>query len=64
MNIPDMISAVCAKISESGNTVEAMSSKSKKDYAYSMLDAANDVTDAAVDAINAIDGVIRVRVIK
>ena len=64
MNIPDMISAVCAKISESGNTVEAMSSKSKKDYAYSMLDAANDVTDAAVDAIKAIDGVIRVRVIK
>ena len=63
-NIPDMISAVCAKISESGNTVEAMSSKSKKDYAYSMLDAANDVTDAAVDAIKAIDGVIRVRVIK
>ena len=63
-NIPDMIGAVCAKISESGNTVEAMSSKSKKDYAYSMLDAANDVTDAAVDAIKAIDGVIRVRVIK
>ena len=39
-------------------------SKSRKDYAYTILDVASDVTDAAADKIAAIDGVIRVRVIK
>ena len=63
-NIPNMISSVCAKISESGNNIEAMANQSKKDYSYMILDVANDVTDATVDAIKAIDGVIRVRVIK
>jgi len=63
-NIPNMISSVCAKISESGNNIEAMANQSKKDYSYMILDVANDVSDATVDAIKAIDGVIRVRVIK
>jgi D-3-phosphoglycerate dehydrogenase len=63
-NIPNMISSVCAKISESGNNIEAMANQSKKDYSYMILDVAADVADATVDAIKAIDGVIRVRVIK
>ena len=63
-NIPNMISSVCAKISESGNNIEAMANQSKKDYSYMILDVANDVSDATVDAIKAIDGIIRVRVIK
>lgn len=63
-NIPNMISSISAKLSESGNNIEAMANQSRKDYSYSMLDTANDVTDAAVEAIKAIDGVIRVRVIK
>lgn len=63
-NIPNMISSVCAKISESGNNIEAMANQSKKEYSYMILDVANDVADATVDAIKAIDGVIRVRVIK
>ncbi len=63
-NIPNMISSISAKLSESGNNIEAMANQSRKDYSYSMLDTANDVTDAAVEAIKAIDGVIRFRVIK
>ena len=41
-----------------------MDSKSKKDYAYTILDVANDVDESAKAKIAAIDGVIRVRVIK
>lgn len=62
-NDADIISAVSAKLSESGNNIEGMASKSKKDYAYSILDTANAVDAAAVEAIKAVDGVIRVRVI-
>ena len=62
-NIPNMISSVCAKLSEAGNNIGAMASQSRKDYSYSILDVANAVSDDAVNAIKAIDGVIRVRVI-
>ena len=62
-NIPNMISSICAKLSETGNNIEAMANQSRKDYSYSILDTANAVSDDAVAAINAIDGVIRVRVI-
>ena len=62
-NIPNMISSVCAKLSETGNNIEAMANQSKKDYSYSILDVANPVSDDAAAAIKAIDGVIRVRVL-
>ena len=63
-NVPSILTTVTAALSETGNNIESMDSKSKKDYAYTILDAASDVTDAAVEKIAAIDGVIRVRVIK
>ncbi len=62
-NIPNMISSISAKLSESGNNIEAMANQSKKDYSYSILDTADAVTETAVKAIESIDGVIRVRVI-
>ena len=54
------VDAVCAKLSETAKVV-AMVSGSKKDYFYSIFDVAED-TDA--EAVKAVDGVIRVRVIK
>ena len=54
------VDAVCAKLSETAKVV-AMASGSKKDYFYSIFDVAED-TDA--EALKAVDGVIRVRVIK
>ena len=56
-NIPDVITNVTAAIS--GN-VENMVNKSKKDWAYTMLDVNGDVD---VSALKAIDGVVKVRVI-
>ena len=54
------VDAVCAKLSETAKIV-AMASGSKKGYFYSIFDVAED-TDA--EAVKAVDGVIRVRVIK
>ena len=63
-NVPSILTTVTAALSETGNNIESMDSKSKKDYAYTIIDVANDVDVAAADKIAAIDGVIRVRVIK
>lgn len=63
-NIPNILSTVTAALSETGNNIESMDSKSKKDYAYTILDVANDVDESAKAKIASIDGVIRVRVIK
>ena len=59
-----MISSVAAKLSENNINIESMSSQSKKDYSYSILDTSIEVNDSAVEAIKAVDGIIRVRVIK
>ncbi len=63
-NVPAILTTVTAALSETGNNIESMDSKSKKDYAYTIIDTANDIDAAAADKIAAIDGVIRVRVIK
>ena len=63
-NIPNILTTVTAAVSETGNNIESMDSKSKKDYAYTILDVANDVDDSAKAKIASVDGVIRVRVIK
>ena len=62
-NIPNLLSSICAKLSETGNNIEGMANQSKKDNSYTILDTADPVDSAAVEAIKAIDGVIRVRVI-
>ena len=38
--------------------------KGKGEYAYSLLDVDSPVSDATADKIKAIDGVLRVRIIK
>ena len=58
-NVPNMISAVTTALA--GANIENMQSKSRKEYAYTILDVTGDFD---VTAIEAIDGVIKVRVIK
>ena len=41
-----------------------MMNKSKEKYAYTMLDLENDIDDLTLQKLNAIKGVLRVRVIK
>ncbi len=62
-NIPNMLNSITAVTTEYQLNIENMLNKSKKDYAYTMLDIRTEDPNAVADAIKAIDGVIRVRVI-
>lgn len=62
-NIPNMISTLTGVLANIGVNIENMQSKSKKDYAYTILDVTGNVNDDTVKAINDNDGIIFVRVI-
>lgn len=63
-NIPDMLTRFTGVFSSKGINISDMISKSKGDWAYSMLDVASEVTDAIVAELSAVEGVVKVRVIK
>lgn len=63
-NIPNIISPLTAKLAEQGLNIENMQSKSKKDLAYALVDVKDDVNSDIAAAIQAVEGVIFVRVIK
>ena len=62
-NIPNMITQFTQVFSEVGVNISDMINKSKKDYAYSILNTDSVITNELIDKINSIDGVMRVRVI-
>ena len=63
-NIPNMITQFTAAFSAQGSNISDMINKSKKDNAYTIINADVVITDELVDKLNAIDGVLRVRVIR
>lgn len=63
-NKPNMLSQILALVAEKGYNVENLTNKSKKDYAYTMLDIKGTVDDALVAAVEDVDGIIRARIIK
>ena len=62
-NVPTTIASITTAVGNEGLNIENMVNASKKDFAYTMLDVTGDVTPNVEGAINAVDGVIRVRVI-
>ncbi len=63
-NVPTLIAAITTAVGDEGINIENMVNASKKEFAYTMLDVTSEVTAAVESKINAVDGVIRVRVIK
>ena len=63
-NIPNAIASFAACCGEAGINIENMLSKSRKDFAYTILDISDDATDTQLDAIKNLEAVIRVRYIK
>lgn len=62
-NEPGMISRITALTTEAGLNIENMVNKSKKDMAYTMLDATGNVSADLKHKLAAIPAVIRVRVL-
>ena len=63
-NIPNMIAQVSAAFSEQGINISDLINKSKKDNAYTIVNADDMITNELADKLKAIEGVLRVRVIK
>ncbi len=62
-NVPAMLTRIMSILSDDGINVENMTNKSKKDYAYTLVDVNTRITDEVADELRAIQGVIRVRVL-
>jgi len=62
-NVPAMLTQIMSVLSGDGINVENMTNKSKKDYAYTMVDVNTRISAEAADELRAIPGVIRVRVL-
>ena len=62
-NIPDMLTKFTGVFSKDGINIANMVSKSKGDWAYTILDVESQVTESDQADIKAIDGVVKVRVI-
>jgi D-3-phosphoglycerate dehydrogenase len=62
-NIPKMLGQISAVLSEQGTNIANMINRSRGDYAYTMVDLEEEITDENVKRIRNITGVLRVRVI-
>ena len=63
-NIANLIAKYTSLFGEKGINISDMTNKSKGDFAYTMLDVEAPITDEIVAALEAIDGVYRVRKVK
>ena len=63
-NVPNMLSQFTTLFSKDGVNIENMVNKSRGNFAYTILDICSDSNDEVVKELEALDGVIRVRVIK
>ena len=59
-----MLTQFTGIFAKDGINVPDMVSKSKGDFAYTILDVDAPATDKIVEELKAIDGVVRVRVVK
>jgi len=62
-NIPTLISQITAALGSEKINIENMLNKSKKEYAYTMIDASGAISEKVISMLNSIEGVIKVRVI-
>lgn len=63
-NVKGLIGKYTAVMGNNNINISDMTNKSRGDYAYSLLDIDSSVTEAAVEQLKKIEGVLKVRVIK
>ena len=63
-NQPNMIAKITDTISKDGINISAFEDKNRGEWAYSIIDVDDEVSKQAIDDITAIDGIIKVRVIR
>ena len=63
-NIPKMIGQFTAVLAAGGLNISNMTNKSRGQYAYTIIDVEDEVVENAVNALEQVDGVLKVRIIK
>jgi D-3-phosphoglycerate dehydrogenase len=62
-NVPNMLGQISTAMASAGLNIHNMVNKSRKDTAYTLVDVDSPISDEAIQAISAIDGVLSVRAI-
>ncbi|MCC8122203.1 MAG: phosphoglycerate dehydrogenase [Oscillospiraceae bacterium] len=62
-NVPGCIAQITGILSEQNANVANMTNKSKGDYAYTIVDVDSRLNDSLADALRAVPGILRVRVL-
>ncbi len=62
-NIPNVLAQISGVMGEAGANIENMINKSKKENAYTIMEATDEIPEGAYEKLMAIEGVIRVRII-
>ena len=63
-NVPNMIGQITSAFAKNGYNISVLTNKSKASRAYTLIDIESKASEKLVDELNAIDGVLKVRVIK
>ena len=63
-NIPNLLSRFTSTVAAENINISDMMNRSRGEYAYTILDIDSNVSDAAVEHLKLIDGVLRIRVIR
>lgn len=64
LNIPNMIGQITGTLAAGGANISDMTNKSRDKYAYTLIDLESAPDSVSIQKLNAIKGVVRVRVIK
>lgn len=63
-NIPNMLGQITAIMGEEGLNIANLTNKSRDQYAYTLVDIENRMTDSALTRVRSIGGMLRVRIVK
>ena len=63
-NIPNMIGQITSAFAKNGYNISDLTNKSKGSKAYTLIDIESKASDSLVKELNALDGILKVRVIK
>ena len=63
-NIPNMLGKLTSVLGEANVNVANIANASRKDYAYTLIDTDSPVHQELIDKLSAIDGVLKVRIVK
>ena len=60
-NVPNMLGQISTALASAGLNIQNMVNKSRGDFAFTLVDVESAVSQAVIDQLKAINGVLRVR---